>query len=125
MCYSYKQVKFPKFGVHLVDTFMPEPSVVMDPPKKHPDLRDVPCSFPVTSSVPGKPGSGECFVSSPVVQVSCEEKNAPGKMHLSWEYLVSEQKQDPPLYSFFDLTVSKEEEANMASGYFCKGHLRS
>lgn len=64
--------------------------------------------------------SKECSVSSAVAQESCEVKDAPIPLHLSRKHLVSEQKQDPTLSSLFDIAVSEEEIAEMASGYFHK-----
>lgn len=82
------------------------------------DSDDVPSCFPITS-FSGEPGSGGRVFFPPAVQGSCEEKDDPSEVHLSWEHLVTEQKQDPSLLSLFDLVVSKEEIAKMASGYYC------
>lgn len=57
----------------------------------------------------------------PVVQESCELKDAPISLHLSRKHHLSEQKQDPTISSLFDIAVSEGQITEVASCNFLHG----
>ncbi len=103
----------------LEGSFMIEPDIE---PKLSPDINPAAC-LPTTASDLTASCEGGVF-SSPHTELEpkkCLESF--GGTHMSRKHLISEQKCDQSLSSLYELVVSEEELADMASGYFLKNDV--